>query len=172
MGFLHPSPLISQGMSLTLRKGWRHATEWGHVSEQQLGICYLSIWSGPECSLSEIMKDYSFSAYTGGKAIISKQLLTFSLSWLSLKCHSLCAMNRPCRVTSQLQVQIEHFSREQELSFCLLHSRGAQFGLKRVKLFVSGRTCRHGCVSRCCHFLILCFRKHFSWHTVWAAFRD
>lgn len=41
----------------------------------------------------------------------------------------------------KLQVQIEHFSREQEPSFCLLRSRGAPFRLQQVKLFISGRTC-------------------------------
>lgn len=55
--------------------------------------------------------------------------------------HCVIQVNRLCLVTSQVQVQIDRFSREKEPSICLLSSRGAAFGLHQVKLFISGRTC-------------------------------
>lgn len=63
-------------------------------------------------------------------------------------------MNRPRRVTAQLQVQSEHFSREQELSFVYFAAEKLHLV---VEPFTSGRTSLRGSSERvcCCHYLKL-----------------
>ncbi len=73
--------------------------------------------------------NYSFLAF----AFVDFQSSVAVIVWWK----DLVGLHQKCRCKLN---KLKHFSRQQELGFCLLCWRRAPFGLKQVKLFISGRT--------------------------------